>query len=81
MTQDRRDLVTVRIPPELADRIDDYLKANIWGYRSRAEIVAVALRAWLQEVSQTAEGQPSPPPPDPKKDIRYRQASADDERS
>jgi hypothetical protein len=37
------DYVTVRIPRELADEIDQIIQSGILGYRSRAEIASEAL--------------------------------------
>ena len=40
--------VTISLPAELVDRIDGFLAKNNWGYRSRAEMVAAAVREFLQ---------------------------------
>lgn len=40
--------VTLSMPAELIDRVDTFLGKNTWGYRSRAEVVAAAVRDFLQ---------------------------------
>jgi len=40
---------TVRLPKELVDQIDSFLKKQTLGYTSRAEIVKDALRSFLEK--------------------------------
>jgi len=42
------DYVTVRIPRQLADEIDEIIRSGKLGYRSRAEIVNEALRLRIE---------------------------------
>ncbi len=44
----RSTYVTVKIPSELASRLDDYVPSEL-GYRSRAEIVNDAIRHFIDE--------------------------------
>ena len=39
--------VNISIPEELAKKIDEYIKKSKLGFRSRAEVVAEALRKWF----------------------------------
>jgi len=43
------DYATVRLPKELVDQIDSFLKKQTLGYTSRAEIVKDALRSFLEK--------------------------------
>ena len=45
------EYVTVRIPKELADELDEILQSGIHGYRSRAEIVNEATRLRLETLT------------------------------
>lgn len=38
----------ITVPNEIVDRIDEFIRANRWGYRSRPEVVVAAVRAFLQ---------------------------------
>lgn len=40
----RDPYVTVRIPKELGDLIDEVIKSRMYGYRTRAELVKEAIR-------------------------------------
>jgi len=40
---------TVRLPKELVDQIDSFLKKQTLGYTSRAEVVKDALRSFLEK--------------------------------
>jgi len=44
--------VTVKIPTELADEIDNILNASKRGYKTRAEFVKEAVRIRLDEVKK-----------------------------
>ncbi|MEM1983319.1 MAG: ribbon-helix-helix domain-containing protein [Zestosphaera sp.] len=41
------DYVGVRLPKELMDLVDEVIRSRKWGYRSRAEFVAEAVREKL----------------------------------
>jgi metal-responsive CopG/Arc/MetJ family transcriptional regulator len=43
--------VTVRLPKELIDQIDTFLKQQSLGYTSRAEVVKDAVRNFLAKTS------------------------------
>ena len=43
--------VTVRIPKQLADEIDEVLRAKTHGYRSRAEVVNESVRLRLETLT------------------------------
>ena len=43
----RRSMRGVRLPKELMDLVDEDPKSRKWGYRSRAEFVAEAVREKL----------------------------------
>ena len=43
------DYATVRLPKELVDQIDSFLKKQKLGYTSRAEMVKDALRSFLEK--------------------------------
>jgi metal-responsive CopG/Arc/MetJ family transcriptional regulator len=45
----RRPYTTVHLPPDLGQELDRYLQANRWGYRSRGEVVAEAVRTFLRK--------------------------------
>lgn len=51
----RRDYVGIKLPPELADRVDAFLLDNPWGYRTRGELVATAVREFLQRYGGSPE--------------------------
>ena len=40
--------ITVRLPRSLGNKIDEILKSGLLGYRSRAELVAEAVRLRLE---------------------------------
>jgi metal-responsive CopG/Arc/MetJ family transcriptional regulator len=44
------DYVTIKIPRELADQIDQIIQSRKLGYRSRAEIVVEALRRRIEQL-------------------------------
>jgi metal-responsive CopG/Arc/MetJ family transcriptional regulator len=44
----RSTYVTVKIPAELASKVDDYVLSDL-GYRSRAEVVNDAIRHFIDE--------------------------------
>jgi len=46
---------TVRIPKELVDQIDAFLKKQSLGYTSRAEVVKDAVRSFLEKKGYTGE--------------------------
>lgn len=48
----------MNLPDELVERVDRFIEDNDWGYRSRAEIAASAIRAFLMEHGVIAPGQP-----------------------
>lgn len=39
--------VTISLPADLIEHVDAFLAKNTWGYRSRAELVAAAIREFL----------------------------------
>jgi len=45
-----KDYVTVKLPRELAEYIDVVIKERKFGYRSRAEFVAEAVREKLRQL-------------------------------
>jgi metal-responsive CopG/Arc/MetJ family transcriptional regulator len=45
------DYVTLKIPKALADEIDQIVQSGTLGYRSRAELVADAVRRRVEELS------------------------------
>jgi|YelNatPaOPRAMG01_1025707.scaffolds.fasta_scaffold244778_2 metal-responsive CopG/Arc/MetJ family transcriptional regulator len=47
---------TVRIPKELVDQIDAFLKKQSLGYTSRAEVVKDAVRSFLEKKGYISEG-------------------------
>jgi len=47
-----KQYVNVKIPVELADEIDKILEKKLLGYRSRAELVAEAIRDKLIQVKK-----------------------------
>jgi len=62
-----KQYATFALPKTLVARVDDFVAANTWGYRSRAEVLAAAVREFLerrpatQELSQNASAS-SPKP-------------------
>ena len=44
----KTEYVTIRIPKELAEDIDEILRSGIHGYRSRAELANEAIRLRLE---------------------------------
>ena len=46
---------TVRIPKELIDQIDAFLKKQSLGYTSRAEVVKEAVRSFLEKKGHISE--------------------------
>ena len=44
------DYVTIKIPKELADQIDQIIQAGKLGYRSRAELVTEATRRRIEQL-------------------------------
>lgn len=44
------DYATIKIPEELAELIDKVIESRRFGYRSRAEFVAEAIREKLREL-------------------------------
>jgi metal-responsive CopG/Arc/MetJ family transcriptional regulator len=51
------EYVTIRIPKELVDQVDIFLKQQNLGYTSRAELVKVAVRGFLAKT--TAKPKPN----------------------
>ncbi len=45
------DYVTLKIPKALADEIDQIIQSGTLGYRSRAELVADAVRRRVEELN------------------------------
>ena len=45
------DYVTLKIPRALADEIDQIIESGTLGYRSRAELVADAVRRRVEELN------------------------------
>lgn len=39
---------TIRLPEQLIARVERFVESNDWGYRTKAEVVAAALREFLQ---------------------------------
>jgi metal-responsive CopG/Arc/MetJ family transcriptional regulator len=50
-TTSNAEYVTFHIPKALADEIDGILQSGVLGYRSRAELVADAVRRRIEELS------------------------------
>lgn len=50
------DYANLKIPRELVLKIDAYVKDNPWGYRSRAEVVMEAVRAFLRSAEAERSG-------------------------
>ena len=50
-TRTKTQYVTVRIPKELANEIDEVLQSRTHGYRSRAEIVNESVRLRLETLT------------------------------
>lgn len=44
----RQGFVGIAIPEELAERIDEYLVKNRWGYRSRGDVIRQAVIDFLR---------------------------------
>ena len=44
------DYVTVRIPKQLADEIDEIIRSKTRGYRTRAEMVKEAIRLRIEQL-------------------------------
>jgi len=53
------EYATVRLPKELVDQIDSFLKKQSLGYTSRAEIVKDALRSFLEKEVRSQTGRQS----------------------
>lgn len=49
------EYVPVKLPGELVQRVDLFLGANTWGFRTRAEVVAGAVRDFLQRHAPSAD--------------------------
>jgi metal-responsive CopG/Arc/MetJ family transcriptional regulator len=45
--------VSISIPEDLANRVDEILKEGDWGFRTRAEIVNEALREFVLRLKST----------------------------
>lgn len=50
MDKMRARYVNVSIPEELAKKIDEYIRKSKLGFRSRAEVVAEAVRRMLKKI-------------------------------
>ena len=44
----RGGFVGIAIPQELADRIDEFVTVNKWGYRSRGDVIRQAVIEFLR---------------------------------
>ena len=44
------DYVTIKIPKELADQIDQIIQSGKLGYRSRAELVTESIRRRIEQL-------------------------------
>ncbi len=53
VTMVRKRYVSISIPEELANRIDEILEGGNWGFRTRAEIVNEALREFILRLKST----------------------------
>jgi len=52
-TTSNAEYVSLKIPKALADEIDRIIQSGTLGYRSRAELVADALRRKIEELSSS----------------------------
>ena len=52
--------VTLKIPKELADEIDQIVKLGILGYRSRAELASDAIRRRLEQLTSNNSTRKNP---------------------
>ena len=53
---------TLALPGELVERIDEFVASNRWGYRSRGEVAAVAVREFLRQNADAPEPARERPP-------------------
>jgi metal-responsive CopG/Arc/MetJ family transcriptional regulator len=63
-----RAYTTLAIPDTLIGRVDAFIKKNSWGYRSRGEVTAAALREFLLRYAGAESGvtEVKPVPAEPK---------------
>jgi hypothetical protein len=50
-----RKYTTFALPNDLVQRLDYFLDSNTWGFRSRGEVMAIALRDFLLRAGATEE--------------------------
>jgi metal-responsive CopG/Arc/MetJ family transcriptional regulator len=50
MKSEEDEYVTVRIPKQLADEIDEIIRSKTRGYRTRAEMVKEAIRLRIEQL-------------------------------
>ena len=50
MKSEEDEYVTVRIPKQLADEIDEIIRSETLGYRTRAEMVKEAIRLRIEQL-------------------------------
>lgn len=55
-----RDYVHISLARELAKRVDHFLDESTWGFKSRAEVVHVAVREFLQRHADTSDAKEKP---------------------
>jgi metal-responsive CopG/Arc/MetJ family transcriptional regulator len=44
--------ITIKLPKNLVEQIDDFLQQQNYGYASRAELVKDAVRSFLEKMKQ-----------------------------
>ena len=52
MSQKKDDWVTVRIPRDLAETVDEIIKVQRLGYRSRNDFITDAVRRRVEEIKK-----------------------------
>jgi metal-responsive CopG/Arc/MetJ family transcriptional regulator len=48
--------ITIKLPKDLVEQIDDFLQQQNLGYASRAELVKDAVRSFLAKIKQDESG-------------------------
>jgi metal-responsive CopG/Arc/MetJ family transcriptional regulator len=48
--------VTIKLPKDLVEQIDDFIQKQNYGYASRAELVKDAVRSFLTKIKQDKSG-------------------------
>ncbi|HWG92554.1 MAG TPA: hypothetical protein VNZ52_17035 [Candidatus Thermoplasmatota archaeon] len=55
---------SISLPDALLDQVEEYLRDNRWGYRSKAEVISTAIREFLQREETKSGGWKRVPRPD-----------------